>query len=142
MEQRDSTSEVTPYELATRAKRIYPERCISDPKQAIAAAERLLEEAEAAIEREYQEERKKEWEFEEAQMPRENLARALKQITGESRRDRATRRFMEFLEHELPGKAKRHLSLYKRDGFTQEEIDFLQYHFTNWKEQPKRKKGK
>jgi hypothetical protein len=142
MEETDSTSRVTAYELATLASRINPERCIREPKDAIAAAERLLQEAHAAIGRAYQEERRKEWELEEAQIPRENWARALKQITGENRRDRATRRFTEFLEHELPGKAKRQLSLYKRDGFTQEEMGYLQHHFRNWKKQPKRKKGK
>jgi hypothetical protein len=142
MEESDSTSSVTPYELATLASRINPERCITDPKEAIAAAEQLLQEAEAAINRAYQEERTKEWKLEEAQMPRENWAPALKQITGESRRDRATRRFLEFLEHEVPGKAKRQLGFYKREGFTQEDIDSLQHHFKNWKKQPKRKKGK
>jgi hypothetical protein len=142
MEQNDSTSGLTPYELATLASRIYPERCASDPKEAIAAAERLLQEAEAAIDRGYQEERRKEWELEEAQMPRINWVRALKQITGQERRDRAAERFREFMEHGLPGKSKQQLSAYKRDGFTEEEIYFLQRHFTDWQKEPKRKKGK
>jgi len=51
MVQSDSTSEVTPYELATLASRICPERCFSDTKEAIAAAERLLQETEASIKR-------------------------------------------------------------------------------------------
>ena len=142
MEQSDSTSGVTPYELATLATRINPERCISDPKQAIAAAERLLQEAEVAIERAYQEGRRKEWELEEAQMPPVNWVRALKQITDQDRRDRAEERFLEFMEHELPGKSKQQLNRYRRDGFTQYDIDTLQHHFTNWQKEPKRKKGK
>ena len=142
MEQSDSTSEVTPYQLATLASRIDPERCASDPKEAIAAAERLLQEAEVAIDRAYQEERRKEWELEEAQMPPKNWVRALKQITGQERRDRAEERFLEFMEHELPGKSKPQLHLYRRDGFTQYEIDTLQQHFMNWQKEPKRKKGK
>jgi hypothetical protein len=60
MEQSDLTGEVTPYELATLASWICPERCASDPKEAIAAAERLLQEADAAIDRAYQEERQRE----------------------------------------------------------------------------------
>ena len=118
MEQSDSTSGVTPYELATLASRIHSERCASDPKEAIAAAERLLQEAEVASDRAYQEERRKEWELEEAQMPPINWVRALKQITGQDRRDRAEERFIEFMEHELPGKAKQQLNRYRRDGFT------------------------
>lgn len=142
MEQSDSTSRVTAYELATLASRIYPERCASDPKEAIAGAERLLEEAEAAIDRAYQEERKKEWELEEAQMPRENWVRALKQITGQERRNRAVERFLEFMEHELPGKSKQQLNSYRRDGFTQYDIDMLQHHFMDWLKEPRRKKGR
>jgi hypothetical protein len=38
MEQSDSMNKVTPYELATLASRINPERCTGDPKGAIAAA--------------------------------------------------------------------------------------------------------
>jgi hypothetical protein len=142
VEQSDSTSRVTPYELATLASRIDPERCASDPKEAIAAAEGLLQEAEVAIDRAYQEERRKEWELEEAQMPPINWVRALKQITGQDRRDRAEERFLEFMEHELPGKSKQQLNRYRRDGFTQYDIDTLQHHFTNWQKEPKRKKGK
>jgi len=33
---------VTPYQLATLASRIDPERCSTNPNEAIAAAERLL----------------------------------------------------------------------------------------------------
>jgi hypothetical protein len=142
MEQSDATSEVTAYKLATLATRINPERCISDPKEAIAAAERLLQEADVAIERAYQERRMKEWEVEEAQMPRIHWGRALKQITGQDRRNRAEERFLEFMEHDLPGKSKQQLNAYKRDGFTQYEIEFLKRHFTNWQKEPKRKKGK
>jgi hypothetical protein len=128
MEQSDSISGVTPYELATLASRIYPKRCPSAPQEAIAAAERLLQEAEAAIERAYQEQRRKEWEREEAQMPCVHWARALKQITGQERRDRAEERFREFLEHELPGKSKQQLNAYKRAGFTEDDIHILQRH--------------
>ena len=142
MEESDATSEVTAYELATLASRINPERCISAPKQAIAAAERLLQKAEVAIERANQEGRRKEWETEVAQMPRINWVTGLKQITGQERRDRAEERFLEFMEHELPGKSKQQLNYYRRHGFIEDDIDTLQHHFTNWQKEPKRKKGK
>jgi hypothetical protein len=142
MEQSDSTSEVTPYQLATLASRIDPELCASDPEKAIAAAERLLQEAEVAIDRAYQEGRRKEWETESAQMPRINWVKGLKQITGQERRDRAEERFLEFMEHELPGKSKQQLNYYRRHGFIEDDIDTLQHHFTNWQKEPKRKKGK
>jgi hypothetical protein len=142
MEQQDSTSEVTPYDLATLATRINPERCISDPKEAIAAAKRLLQEAEVAIERAYQEERRKEWKLEVAQMPRINWVTGLKQITGQERRDRAEERFLEFMEHELPGKSKQELNHYRRHGFIEDDIATLQHYFMHWLKEPKRKKSK
>ena len=142
MEESDATSEVTPYELATLATRINPERCTSDPKKAIAAAERLLQEAEVAIERAYQEGRRKEWETEVAQMPHINWVKGLKQITDQERRDRAEERFLEFMEHQLPGKSKQQLNHYRRNGFIEDDIAMLQHYFMDWLKAPKRKKGK
>jgi len=143
MEQSDSTNEMTPYELATLASRIYPEGCISDPKEAIAAAERLLQEAKAAIGRAYGEERRKEWELEVAQMPRIDWVSAVKQITGQKRRDRAVERFLEFMEHRWPGRWKQLLDGYKRDGLTEDEdIYYLKRDFMDWLKERKRKKGK
>jgi hypothetical protein len=141
MEQNDSTNGVTLYELATLASRIYPEGCISDPKEAIAAAERLLQEAEAAIDRAYQEERTKEYELELAQMPRIDWVSALKQITGQERRDRAVKRFLEWMEHERPGKSKQELETLKRDGINEDDIYMFQHHFMKWLKERKRKKG-
>jgi hypothetical protein len=153
IEQSDSTSGVTPYELATLASRICPERCFSDPEEAIAAAENLLREAGAALWRAYQEEREKEWEQEEAQMPRINWIEAVKQITGQERRDRAVKRFLHFIEHDaehngLPGRfapcgsPKQQLEYKRRQGFTHWEVSHLQREFTSWTKEPKRKKGK
>jgi hypothetical protein len=46
------------------------------------------------------------------------------------------------MEHKIPASAKGTVSLYKREGFTVEEVLELEYGFTNWKRQPKRKKSK
>jgi hypothetical protein len=153
MEQSDSTGEVTPYpyRLATLASRISPKRCASDPKEAIAVAQRLLKEADAAIFSAYQEEREKEWELDEAQTPRINWIEALKQITGQKRRDRAVKRFLQFLEHAgraaLPfrwpsGNPRQQLEHGTRKGFTPYDVSHLQREFTSWLKEPKRKKGK
>src|SRR5215813_12159395 len=108
MEQSDSISKVTPYELATLASRIDPERCASAPKEAIAAAEGLLSEAQDAIAlaEKLEREHERDW----AEYAKElsdthvGWVRGIKDITGESRRDRATRRFTEFMEQEAPPK--------------------------------------
>jgi hypothetical protein len=130
---------VTPYELATLASRIHPERCARDPKRALDDAVDLLQRAESALWRAKEEEDTGEAYLKWLDETREDWVRGLKQITGEGRRDRATRQFTEFVEHKAPGKD---LSHYKRDGFTLTEIQDLQQDFTNWKKQPKRKKGK
>ena len=140
--EQSASSEVTPYELATLASRIDPERCASNPEEAIAAAERLLSEARYAISRAEAEERKHEEEcaaYEKELETRVDWVHAIKQITNERRRDRATRRFAEFVEHEVPEKR---LSQYKRDGFTIDEAMYLEHEFSEWRKQPKRKKGK
>ena len=146
MEQSGSISRMTPYELATLASRIDPERCATDPEGAIAAAQMLLIRAENACTREEAERRKNEEELDaqykfEAET-RVGWARGIKEITKERRRDRAIKRFTEFMEHEAPASAKSNVSHYKRDGFTLEEVFNLEDDFTNWKKQPKRKKGK
>jgi len=142
MEQSDSIGRVTRYQLATLAARIWPRVCVESPARAIAVAERLLEQAEVSIERAYQEQRNEEWKQEEAQMPRKRWVAGLKEITGQKRRDRAEKRFAQFMEHQLPGKSKQQLNSFKREGFSQYEIAFLQHHFRNWVKEPKRKKGK
>jgi hypothetical protein len=142
MKQSDSTSRVTPYELATLASRIYSELCATDPKEAIAAAERLVSEARNAIARAEAEERKdkEKWaEYDKWLETRVDWVRGIKDITSEHRRDRATRRFAEFMEHDAP---REDLSDYKRDGFTVFEVMLFEYEFRNWREQSKRKKGK
>jgi hypothetical protein len=109
-EQSDSTSRVTPYELATLAARICSEACIADPKGAIAAAQRLLAEGKSALRlAEIQERIDKEEEEERERIvreERENWSRGIKFITREARRDRAMKRFKQFLEYEYPGEAK------------------------------------
>jgi len=143
MHQSDSKARVTPYQLATLASRIYHESCASNPKEAIAAADRLLNEAIYACAHAEAEDRKNEEETaawdKEVSEARVDWLLGIKQITGERRRDRATKRFAAFMEHKASGKDFRH---YKRDGFTVEELFELQHEFTNWKKQPKRKKGK
>jgi hypothetical protein len=130
---------VTPYQLATLASRIDPERCARDPKRALDDAVDLLTEAESALWRAKEEEATGDAYLKYLDETREDWVRGLKRITGERRRDRATRRFTEFMEHRAPGK---NLSHYKRDGFTLNEIQDLKQDFTNWKKQPRRKKGK
>lgn len=132
---------VTPYQLATLASRIDPERCRNDPKGAIVAAEQLLQEAKVPGERAHEEERRKDSEREEAEIPRVNWIRALKEITGQKRRDRAVKRFQAFMDQEEP-KYREHLNLYKRDGFPADEMFAYQHLFLGWLKEPKRKKGK
>ncbi len=146
MEQSDSISKVTPYELATLASRISPERCASAPEEAIAAAKSLLSEAQNAIALAEKLERKREAEW--AAFAKEltdthvDWVRGIKEITGERRRDRATRRFAEFIEQEAAPKVKGDFSRYKCEGFTLDEVRLLQHEFRNWRKQPKPKKGK
>jgi hypothetical protein len=142
MEQSSSTSKTKPLELATLAARICPRICVKSPAKAIAAAERLLQEAEAASERAHQEEGRKDFERYEAELPLVDWLTALKEITGQKRRDRAVERFLAFVEHDEPGKSKGRLDSFKREGIT--PIDMFGYHeaFKNWLKGPKRKKGK
>ena len=145
-EQSDSTSRVTPYELATLAARICSEHCIADPKGAIAAAQRLLAQGKFALRLAEEQERiEKEVEEERERIVKEervDWSRGIKLITRETRRDRAMKRFKQFLEYEYPGEAEEQLSIYKRDGFTLHEELSLEAVFSNWRKQPKRKKGK
>ena len=145
-DQGNSEREVTPYELATLASRIcYPGQCINDPKGAIAAARRLLIEARYACAHAKAEERehKEDCEAYEKELEtRIDWVYAIKKITGERRRDRATKRFEQFMAREAPPSAKAKFSHYKRDGFTIEEAMELEDDFSAWKQQPKRKKGR
>jgi|SRR4030095_13833811 hypothetical protein len=142
MEQNNSTRRVTPYELATLASRIDPERCASDPAGALAAAQRVLHEAKIALECAHAEEGRKDWEREEAQMERVQWVVAVKEITGQNRRDRAEARFLKFLKDHEQGQWRQYLDGYKRDGFIPPEMQAWQELFMNWSKQPKRKKGK
>jgi hypothetical protein len=141
MEQRSLTSKMNPLELATLAARICPRICVTSPAKAIAAAERLLQEAETASERAHQEEGRKDFERYEAELSVDWLT-ALKEITGQKRRDRAVERFLAFVEHDEPGKSKERLDSFKREGIT--PINMFAYHdaFKNWLKDAKRKKGK
>jgi hypothetical protein len=137
MKQRDSTSIATPYELATLATRLYPDRCASDIQRALNDAVALLKTAANTLSRLEKEEKELE---ESVDAIRFDWVRGIKEITGEPRRDRATRRFTEFMKHREPGND---LSEYQSDGFTEREVyGDLGPDFFNWKNKPKRKKRK
>lgn len=146
MEKIDSFYKVTPSDLATLASRIDPECCKSDPEGAVAAAQTLLIHAENACAREEADRRNnEEWVEADYKSQRETIvdwARGIKKITKEHRRDRAIKRFAQFMKQEGGTNAKGDLSHYKRDGFTLEEMFEFQHDFANWLKQPKRKKGK
>ena len=142
MEQSDSVNRVTPYDLATLASRIDPDLCGSDAEKAIALAQTLLIHAKNAIVRREQEDRlnEEEWEaYNETLETRVDWARGTKDITRESRRDRAIKRFCKFMKQQGPGND---LARYKRDGFTLNDVWHFQHEFEKWKKQPKRKKRK
>jgi hypothetical protein len=145
MEQSDSMNKVTPYKLATLASRINPERCTSEPKGAIAAAQELLFQAKLAIGREEADRRERKDEAEailkEWDETHVDWARGVKKITKEGRRDRAIKLFTQFMKHE-PSEHARKLSHYRRDGFTLTDVFHFEDCFTDWKRQPKPKKGK
>lgn len=145
MEQSKSTK-MTPYELATLASRIFRQQCIVNPKGAIAAAERLLNEATYALARAEAEDRKNEEENKAYQEGYSQVsidwARGIKDITRERRRDRATQRFTKFMRHGAPADEKGKLSLYKRNGFSLDELWWLERLFAEWQQQPKRPKGR
>ena len=133
---------VTPYELATLASRIDPERRMKDPSGALKAAVDLLRSAKDVLRLAAEEDRRNEQEEEEEAKYYESKCvgwgKGIKEITGEQRRDRATSKFTEFVKHESPGD----LGGYKRDGFTLIEIHQLGIEFAEWKKQPKRKQGR
>ena len=134
--------EVTPYQLATLASRIDPERCISDPKQAITAAQTLLKEANEEIVRVFEEECSNSMAEDYARLPRENYVSAVKKITGQKRRDRAEECFLEFFKYSCPEKWEEYLNRYKRDGLNEDDIREFQIDFTDWLKQTRRKRGK
>ena len=146
IEEQSTSSKVTPYQLAVLASRIDPERCASEPEEAIADAERLLSEAQDAIARAEQQERKHEEDWakyaKELTETRLDWVHGIKGITGERRRDRATKRFAKFIAQEAPANVRKELSRYKRDGFRLDEVELLPLEFKNWRKQPKPKKGK
>jgi hypothetical protein len=134
-----ASDKVTAYELATLASRIYSEHR-ADPEAATAAAKKLFDEARYALARQEAEDKKnEEWQDENdkwLESP-EDWVRGIKSITGEKRRDRATRRFAKFMEG-----TGQDINLYKRDRFKVQDVMLLEHEFRQWREQPKLKKGK
>jgi hypothetical protein len=144
---------VTPYELATLASRIDPERCVKDPTGALRAAVELLRCAKHVVWCAVEEDKRNEQEWEEIQKFEESTrvdwAKGTKQITREKRRERAARKFKEFLKHQaLALRAKDvpgwpgNLSDYERDGFTLAEVDEFERCFAEWKKPRKGKQGR
>jgi hypothetical protein len=130
---------VTPYQLATLASRIDPERCRKDPKTVLRGALNLLRQAEYEVWCAVEEDKSDEAWFEDyekfMERTRVDWAKGTKKITGQQRRERAAKAFTEFVKHQAPG----NLSGYKRDGFTLAEIKELQGKFAEWKKQSKGK---
>jgi hypothetical protein len=144
---------VTPYQLATLASRIDPERCVKDPTGALRAAVELLRHAKHVVWRAVEEDKRNEQELEEIEKDRQETrvdwAKGTKEITCERRRERAARKFTEFLKHQAPAlRAKNipgwpgNLSDYKRDGFTLEQVDAFELEFAEWKKPRKGKQGR
>jgi len=133
---------VTPYQLATLASQIDPERCKTQPHDVLRDAVHLLREAESELWRAVKEDKEdaEYWEgYEEMiQTVRKDWAKGAKEITGEKRRERAARKVRQFLKHERPGD----LSHYERDGFTLAEIDEFGSKFSAWKKPRKGKQGR
>jgi hypothetical protein len=133
---------VTPYQLATLASRIDPERCRKDPETVLRGALTLLQRAEHEVGCAVEEDKTFQAWIEEQEKfmesTRVDWAKGTKEITGEKRRERAARKFTEFVKHQAPG----NLSGYKRDGFTLAEIQELHGKFAEWKKPRKRKQGR
>ena len=133
---------VTPYELATLASRINPERLDQDPDAALEDALEILRSAVHVIWRDAAEEKQVARETEEDERIYETKsvgwAKGTKEITGEQRRDRAMSKFTEFMKQQSPGNVPR----YRQDGFTPNEIYNLRRKFAEWKKQPKGKQGR
>lgn len=127
---------VTAYELAMLAVRLDPERCRKDRKDALEDAANLVSTAEYVLWKERESEEDDEIHNKMLIEDRtEDWAKSIKEITGEHRLDRATKRFTQFM-------AGKHLTAYKSDGFTSWEVHDFSLKFAEWKKQPKRKKGK
>ena len=134
--------EVTPYQLATLASRIDPERCLKEPNLLLRTVVKILRQAEFELRCAAEEDKgDDEWlegyeEF--MERTRVDWAKGTKEITGEQRRERAVRKVTEFVKHQAPG----NLSRYKRDGFTLAEIGKFQGKFAESKKQRKGKQGR
>jgi hypothetical protein len=144
---------VTPYQLATLASRIDRERCVKDPNGVLRAAVDLVRQAENELWCAAQEDKRQEQEWEEYQKDMEETrvdwAKGTKEITRERRRERAVRKFTEFLKDQAPAlRAKNipgwpgNLSDYKRNGFTVGEVDEFELEFAEWKKPRKGKQGR
>ena len=136
------TSRVTPYELATLAARISPERCLEEPQSACDAAVRLLCYAFIVLIEQRDLHRAGKEKNTILRETRIDWSRAIKDVTSEARRDRAIKRFKQFLEYLYPGEAEERLTNYKRDGITLRDVSGLRDVFRLWRQQSKRKKGK
>jgi hypothetical protein len=144
---------VTPYQLATLASRIDPERCVKEPSFVLRAALDLLRQAEYEVWCAMEEDKREQGWFEEYEKFIENTrvdwAKGTKEITREERRERAARKFTEFLKHQALALRAKHvpgwpgnLRDYKRDGFTLAERDEFQRNFAEWKKPRKGKQGR
>jgi hypothetical protein len=144
---------VTPYQLAILASRIDPDRCLKDPTGVLRAAADLLRRAEYEVWCAMEEDKRDQESFKEYEKFMESTcvdwAKATKKITGEKRRERAARKFTEFLKHQALALRAKHvpgwpgnLSNYKRDGFTLAEVDEFQRNFDEWKKPRKGKQGR
>jgi hypothetical protein len=144
---------VTPYQLATLASRIDRERCVKDPNGVLKAAVDLLRHAEYELWCAVQGDKRKEQEWEEYQKNMEETrvdwAKGTREITRERRRERAARKFTEFLKDQAPALHAKNVprwpgnpSDYKRDGFTLAEIDAFELEFAEWKKPRKGKRGR
>jgi hypothetical protein len=138
----DLNKRVTPYELATLASRINPQRLDQNPAGALKDALEILCYAVGVMRRDAAEEREVARETEEDERICETKsvgwAKGTKEITGEQRRDRAMSKFTEFMKQQSPG----NVASYRQDGFTPNEIYNLRRKFAEWKKQPKGKQGR
>jgi len=145
--------EGTPYQLATLASRIDPERCLKDPTGVLRAALHLLRRADfelwCAVQEDKRNQKRNQEYFEERESTRVDWAKGTREITGEKRRERAVRKFTEFLKDQaltlraqnVPGWPGS-LSDYKRNGFTLAEVDAFEIEFSDWKKPRKGKQGR
>ena len=128
----------TAYEVATLASRVSPELCISDPKKAIKVASRLLQVAREGINEAEELEKWRRSEEHQERLGAVEWVEALKEITGQTRRDRAEERFWAFVRDDDPD-SEEMLKSYRNDRFPVSEMRAYRVHFKEWSKKPKRK---